>query len=296
MIPIEDGNSSNLATLRSGTLSSQAKPLTVGGLEHALLTRFPAADAEDWDRTGLVVGDPAELVKEVAVALDPTLDAIAAAHRIGANVLVTHHPVFIEPPTMFSPNLSRASVDGAAVYEAAKNGVSLMSFHTALDANPASRAGLPRMLHLDFKSVLMPFTDDAEKGYGHICIPEAGEKLTLRELAARCTSVFKRAPRVYGDFSTKLERIVCATGSAGSLVDACLHKDIDCLVCGEIRYHEALAAKQAGLAVVELGHDASELPLAAVLAAAVGDAGVASDAIHVFDQSDNWAHPETTRI
>ena len=120
--------------------------------------------------------------------------------------------------------------------------------------------------------------------------------LTLGQLAARCTSVFARQPRVWGDFSRELERVVTTTGSAGDVAATALRDQVDCLVCGEIKYHEALALSQAGLTIVELGHDTSELPLAAVLAAAVEGAGVPGELITIIDQGDNWSYPETTRV
>ena len=87
-----------LAQRASGPLSRQTSTVTVGALERALLKEFPAADAEAWDRTGMTVGDPARLVEGVAVALDPTVDAVEEAASMGANVLVTHHPAFLQPP------------------------------------------------------------------------------------------------------------------------------------------------------------------------------------------------------
>ena len=68
------------------------------------------------------------------------------------------------------------------------------------------------------------------------------------------------------------------------------------LVAGEVKYHEALALAEAGLAIIELGHDVSELPFAAVLAAAVRRVGVSEESIKVLDQGDNWTLPETTRM
>ena len=61
-------------------------------------------------------------------------------------------------------------------------------------------------------------------------------------------------------------------------------------------YHEPLARSQGGLTIVEPGHDTSELPLAAVLAAAVEGAGVPGALITIIDQGDNWSYPETTRV
>ena len=286
-----------LATRNSGLLSKQGKPLTVGALEQALLKMYPAEDAEEWDRTGITVGDPADLVKGVAVALDPSVEAVRSAAAAGANVLVTHHPAFLEPIGSFMPANSVAENPGALVWAAIKEGVSLMAFHTALDVSADAQKMLPGMLGLKFERVADPSAAGARKGYGQVCsVSKSDGRMTLAQMAARCTSVFGRQPRVWGDFSRELRCVVTCTGSAGTLGRICVRDGADCLVAGEVKYHEALALSQAGLAVIELGHDASELPFAAVLARAVRSAGVHEDAIKILDQSDNWTYPESTRM
>lgn len=297
MIAIEDGNGMELTKVQAGEIAKPAKQLSVGELELALLARFPREDAEPWDRTGLLVGDPLAKVSGVAVALDATQAAIRAAAKAGANVLLTHHPAYLDPPETLSPSRDRATPAGVNAFTAAQLGLALMNFHTALDANlPATRL-FPHMLSLDFERLLLPHEGDAEKGYGQLCIVRESDKpFTLARMAARCTSVFNRMPRVWGDMAAKVERVVVANGSAGGVVDACLLAHADCLVCGEIKYHAALDASQAGLAIVELGHDVSELPLVALLAQAAIDAGVAPDDVFILDQSANWSTPDATRI
>ena len=285
-----------LARRASGLLSKPVTAVTTGALERALLAEFPAADAAPWDRTGMSVGDPARLITGVAVALDPTVEAIEAAANMGANVLVTHHPAFLAPPVSFMPASSVAANPGAGVWRAVERGVSILSYHTALDVSVRAQRVLPGMLSLTFQQVLDPIPVSREKGYGQLCTLGEDDGLTLGQLAARCTSVFGRAPRVWGDFPRELDRVVTCTGSAGDLGRACLRAQVDCLVCGEIKYHDALELSQAGLAVVDLGHDTSELPLAAVLAAAVENAGIPGDLVTVLDQGDNWSYPETVRV
>ena len=279
-----------------------AKPLrqhTVGSLEEALLRDFPAEDAESWDRTGVAVGERALPVKKVAVALDPTVSAIRKAAEAGAQVVVTHHPAYLSSPDSFAPENSVALSPGAGVWAAVQSRVALMSFHTALDVSPRAARVLPSMLGLDFTgSLLEPLMQSKRKGYGQICrvAGENGKPETLGRLAARCMAVFGRSPRVWGDFDMPLKRVATATGSAGLVGRAALEQGIDCLICGEIKYHEALDLSEAGLCVIELGHDVSELPLVAVLADAISRAGVARDDIVVLDQSGNWANPEAIRL
>ena len=289
-------NMTGLAALRSGTLSKRAGVTTVGALERALLKRFPAATAEAWDRTGLLVGDPADSLRGVAVALDPTVRAVKAAAEAGANVLVTHHPAFLEPPVRFRPAATEPSADGAVVWEAVSRGVALMSFHTALDVSREAQRVLPGMLGLQFKSVVERIEEGRGLGYGQTCVPKSSDApFTLRHLAARCTAVFGRPPRVWGDFDRVLGTVVTATGSAGDMPQRCLDAGYDCLVCGEVKYHAALSAAEAGLCIIDLGHDTSELPLCTVLVEALAAAGVPEESITAFEQTDNWAHPEAVR-
>lgn len=292
----ESSSERGLAQRASGPLSKPAVAITTGALERALLAEFPAADAEAWDRTGMTVGDPARLVTGVDITLDPTVEAVEIAAERGANVLVTHHPAFLAPPDSFMPASSPAANAGAVVWRAIERGVSIMSFHTALDVSARAQRVLPGMLGLVFEQVLASIPGSQDKGYGQLCALGEEDGLTLGQLAARCTSVFARAPRVWGDFSRDLDRVVTCTGSAGDLGRACLRVQADCLVCGEVKYHEALELSQAGLAVIDLGHDTSELPLAGVLVSAVESVGIPADMVSVVDQRDNWTYPETVRV
>ncbi len=294
---VGEGEQAGLAQRASGVLSKQGFAMTTGALDYALLDMFPAHDAEGWDRTGMTVGDPARLVKGVAIALDPTVKAVEEAARRGANVLVTHHPAFLDPPSSFLPATSAGVEPGALVWQAIEEGVSLLSYHTALDVSERAQRVLPEMLGLEFESVAMRAAEVPNKGYGQICHVRAdGDPFTLGQLAARCTSVFARAPRVWGDFDRMLDRIVTCTGSMGELGRLCVRARVDCVVCGEVKYHEALALSQAGLAIIELGHDTSELPLVPVLASAVEEAGVPKEMVTVIDQGENWAYPESLRV
>ena len=286
-----------LAQTHGGKLSKQHPIMSIGVLEKELLKKFPATDGEEWDRNGLLVGDPAALVGGIAVALDPTVDAVHEAKALGANVLLTHHPAYLSAPDSFRPAGSALTSPGAGVYAAIEDGVALINLHTPLDVSREAAQILPGLLNLRLMGIVEPLKKDAHKGYGQLCsVKPADGPLTLGQLAARCTSVFGRPPRVWGDFGKALSKVVTCTGSTGDLPGLCMPLSVDCLVCGEVRYHDALTASHAGLAIIDLGHDVSELPLVAVLATAVSSLGFSEDSIMVIGQRDNWAYPESVRI
>ncbi len=142
--------------------------MKVRELEAALFDAFPREQAEAWDHVGLSVGDPEDEVRLVRVALDATAEEVRAAHAMGANVLVAHHPVYIEAPDAFTPLASDRPQAGAAVYEAARLGVSVLSFHTNLDRSLATREALPARLGLTALTSLEHADDPAAPGYGAI--------------------------------------------------------------------------------------------------------------------------------
>lgn len=273
----------------------------VGGLVKALFKAFPASDAEDWDRPGLAVGDADTVVTGVAINLDMTAEAVIAASEAGCNVVVTHHPVFIKGgPALFTPQWQgTASGPGRMVYEAASRGVSVIAMHTNADRALATREAYARMLNMkcvgNFEHLMNKGRTAEGTGFGALF--EVEGDLTLSALADRCVSAFGELPRVWGDARLNLGRVALLNGSWSEqeVYDVCVANGIDCIIVGETRYHFCVDA-QPHLAVIDLGHDRSELPIEGVLADAVQAAGVPQEVIHRLSCSNNnWWTPKTGR-
>ncbi len=90
----------------------------------------PKKLAEDWDKPGLAVGDPEHEVRRVLVALDVIEPVIEEAKAIGADLILTHHPMLlfrkIESITTENPL-------GRRIYALIENGIAAFSAHTNLD-------------------------------------------------------------------------------------------------------------------------------------------------------------------
>lgn len=116
--------------------------------------------------------------------------------------------------------------------------------------------------------------------------------LTLEALAVAAAAAFHTTPRVWGNPSLLVERVVTATGSAGSLLGDVIASGAAALVAGEVRYHDALDAVDAGLGIIELGHDVSEWPLVHLLTEAILDIlGLSSDIVHELPSTPGWWTP-----
>ncbi len=90
---------------------------------------FRFALSEDWDNSGLQVGDPLAVVKRVMVALDPLPEVLALATESGCQLLVTHHPLIFSPLRQ----VTSSTETGRLVLKAAASGLSVIAMHTNYD-------------------------------------------------------------------------------------------------------------------------------------------------------------------
>ncbi|MFV0423289.1 Nif3-like dinuclear metal center hexameric protein [Oleidesulfovibrio sp.] len=102
-----------------------------------LIERFaPLHGAAEWDNCGIQIASPRETLTKVAVALDPTLQTINTALHLGADFILTHHPLYMKPKS-----LGRLDSFHHVVSQLIGGDVALYSAHTSLDANADGPVG-----------------------------------------------------------------------------------------------------------------------------------------------------------
>lgn len=253
--------------------------MLVSDIEAMLFESFSPALAEPWDRVGLTVGDPDAAVTGVACALDPLPDTIARAAAQGCNVLVTHHPAFLDPPDRVTPQVRTGSLGGQLVWQAARLGVALIAMHTNLDRSPAAVALPTRLTNLPLLGRL-----EEPGGFGALL---AGEGRTSAAVAECFGEAYGCSPTLFGDPDVRCDRVGFCSGSLGDLWEKAVDAGCQAVVTGELGYHRALAAAEAGCAVILLGHDVSELPYARLLAASVTERQDAVPVVTLSEQA-HW--------
>lgn len=275
-------------------------------LERALFSRFPRETAEKWDNPGLIVGDAEDEITGIAVALDVSTKNIQAAHDAGCNVLLTHHPVFISAPSSIIANgpdtwrhhgVSGDSVEqassGILVHEAIRLGISLIAMHTNFDVSPEAQHVLPGALGLTYLNPMEQTSSSGQSvgagslqgGLGQLC---STDPMSLEDLAKRCKQVFGVTPRAWGDPEQLIRFVVTIPGSAWPLINDATQCGFDCCICGETRYHTALAAVASGNSIIELGHDISENLFADSFRDILQDLGYSNEIIHRLPATTNW--------
>lgn len=239
----------------------------------------PRALAEDWDNVGLQVGDPDGDTNGCLLALDVDVSVIREAKQCGAALIIAHHPVILAPVRAVTEGWG----PGGKVLAAARAGVSIYVAHTNLDASPtvgvaaalADRLGMPR------GPVLMPVGggdacegvemnaeedgDGGEIGFGLGMICEVPE-MTLGALAEYVAGrLGAQRVTLVGDEEGLVGRVALMPGSGGAAVGAAAER-VDAMVTGELKYHDAQAARDAGVGAIVAGHYETERPVLDLLA------------------------------
>ncbi|WP_043688004.1 Nif3-like dinuclear metal center hexameric protein [Streptomyces xylophagus] len=240
----------------------------------ALEKLWPAERAESWDAVGTVVGDPEQDVTRVLFAVDPVQEIVDEAVKLGADLLVTHHPLYLRGTT----TVAASTFKGRVVHTLIKHDIALHVAHTNADrADPGVSDALAGALDLRVVGPLVPDPTDPEgrRGLGRIC--ELDHPLTVRDLAARAA---ERLPataqgiRVAGDPDALVHRVAVSGGSGDSLFDDVRAAGVDAFLTADLRHHPVSEARaqnsqtpQKPLALLDAAHWATEWPWCELAAA-----------------------------
>ncbi|MEW2518258.1 Nif3-like dinuclear metal center hexameric protein [Actinacidiphila alni] len=225
---------------------------------------WPAELAESWDAVGLVCGEPEAEVSRVLFAVDPVREVVEEAVRIGADLLVTHHPLYLRGTTTVAP-VGPAGFKGRVVHDLIRNGVALLVAHTNADrAAPGVSDALAEALGLRITGPLVPDPADPAGRRGLGRIGETAAPLTLAEFARRAAEALPRTAtglRIAGDPQAPVRTVAVCGGSGDSLFAQVRAAGVDAYVTADLRHHPASEAQQAGPpALVDAAHWATEWP------------------------------------
>jgi len=326
----------------------------------------PPKLAEEWDNSGLQLGDQTAAVSRIMVALDATPAVVESALASACQLLVTHHPLIFKP----QKSITSATPQGRLIHAAIRGGLAIISIHTSYDiaagglndllaerlgvkgctplqvtsrqelvklvvfvpqeqfeqvraamlphgenlgayrdcsfaaagegtftpmegATPfigavgapdrvpeqrlellVSRPGLPRAVKALLAAHpyeepafdIYPLLNDAEKmGLGRI--GQLSRPARLADFASQVGEQLQ-APglRYVGDPAAMIEKVALCSGSGASLLREAVRAGADCLVTGDVKYHDARDAEDLGIALIDAGHFPTEHIMVAAVA------------------------------
>lgn len=204
----------------------------------------PFETQEDWDNSGMLVGDMDAEVKKVAVVLDITHEEIKKAKAIGADLIISHHPVIFSPV--------KTVTKGSVPYELVASSINALCCHTPLDiADGGTNDSLAELLRIEVTRA-----EDPILRLGTV------EPTTAENLAGKIAKTLNTKVR-YADAGRKIEKIAICTGAGCSLIEAA--GEIDAFITGDASHHNFLDCIQAGITLIAAGHYETEIVVVPVL-------------------------------
>ncbi|TDC40755.1 Nif3-like dinuclear metal center hexameric protein [Micromonospora sp. KC213] len=266
-------------------MSTSTAPPTVADVVAALERRYPPAWAEQWDRVGLVLGEPTAVVRRVACVVDVVAETVTEALTAEADLIVAHHPLLLRGVSSVAPTTYK----GRIVHDLIRADVALYVAHTNADvADPgvsdalAARFGLTGLRPLHRPAPGSPAEGEG-RGIGRI--GELPTPMNLAELTRHAAAVLPATAwgvRAAGDPRRLVRTLAVSGGSGDSFLAEATAAGVDAYLTADLRHHPAgehLAA--GGPALLDAAHWATERPwlddLAAHLRAEFGVETLVSD-------------------
>lgn len=216
----------------------------------------PLSLAASWDKSGLQVAAFRHEAAHVAVMLDPSLGNILKAKEMGADFLLSHHPLSMEPryPDTLGAYHSILST-------LLKADLPLYSAHTSLDANPlgpvrwlAAKLGLMhvRVLEVEGQDEVPGQTSSGLLDYGFGFVGDMPEAISYTAFSKKLAAyTHKQSWRACGPKVEIIKRVACCPGSGTGMIPLAQKVGADVFITGDLRYHAALDAE---VHVIDIGH------------------------------------------
>ncbi len=231
---------------------------------------FPKALSESWDNDGCMLTlDKNAEITGIVTTLDATDEAVDEAIRVGANLIVSHHPMIFKPIS---------ALDGSAlskkIERLIKNDISVVSYHTRFDsAEGGMNDRLARKLELKNPT---PFGLEGETAMGRIgdveeCTPEEYAKVVSRLLD---TDVVLYAGK------RSIKKVAILGGGGKDFIHTAHTLGADAMVTGDISYGIITDEMPYGITMIDAGHYPTEI--LAVDAFAEILEGMNAPAVHRF--------------
>jgi dinuclear metal center YbgI/SA1388 family protein len=218
----------------------------------------PPVLAESWDNVGLLAGDPQSDVRRIMTCLTIFPETVSEAIHGRADLIVAHHPLPFRP----LQRIVTSNAVGQSLWPVIRAGISIYSPHTAWD-NAAQGINQRWAEMLELVNVC-PIHESPSSGHdgkrvGAGRVGDFVESQSLAEIVARL-KIKMPTLRATTNFDAhhRVDRVAIVCGSGGSFVEAARQANANLLFTGEATYHQCLEARSLGLAMLMIGHFASE--------------------------------------
>ena len=215
----------------------------------------PRSAQEEWDNSGMQVGDTGREIHSVLLTTDVTTDVVNEAVISGCDLIISHHPLLFHGLKQVCGQTAQARIVEMAI----KHDIAIYSAHTNLDSVPggintrlADKLGVTgyRMLRIQNTE------DRVQTGLG--VIGQLREPMRYADFIEHvravlgCTYVRYTRP-----VKEMIERVALCGGSGAEFIDTAIEQGADVYVTADCKYHEFQDA-EGRIGLIDIDHWISE--------------------------------------
>jgi dinuclear metal center YbgI/SA1388 family protein len=245
--------------------------LRVKDILDSLNTLAPFNLAEPWDNVGLLVGNPDQEVTAILAGLDPTTSLIDEAIVLGANTVITHHPVIFKALQA----INTSAPDGRLLEKALTNRIAIIGCHTNFDSTHDGVSSiLAEQLGLGNHTPLIPTSRGNLPDAGLGRIGSYGTPLSPSEFLNRVLDVLGLdSVQVAGILPEKITTVAVCGGSGSEFAPQARTLGANVYLSAEIKHSTAIWSIESGFCVIDGTHFGTEKPAVAFLVRMLLEAG-----------------------
>ncbi len=213
----------------------------------------PLAWQEEYDNCGLNIGSYEAEVTGILLCVDVTEAVLDEAKSLGANLIVSHHPLLFHP--------LRQMVDADYVQRVAaravREGISLYAAHTSLDSAPEGMSfRLGKILGLMDITVLDPRPDGSGSGFG--IVGRLPQPCPMRDYLKQVQQRLSIGAIRHSAWCREtVQRVALCTGAGGSMISKALASGADLYLSADLRYNDFFVPEPS-MVIADIGHFESE--------------------------------------
>ena len=218
---------------------------------------FPRSLGCDWDNDGVMcAADSEREAKRVLCVLDVTDDVVRYAQNNGFDVIISHHPLIFKP---LSSVFDRDPAQKMMI-DLIKNNITVLSYHTRLDAAPGGVS--------DLLGELIGLTDVKTIADGGENILRIGktEETDLTSFSSKVKSALDCPFVLTSSQINTVSRVAVCPGDGKDFVRIAKELGADTYLTGRLSYNIMCDAYKLGLNLIEAGHYFTERKIAYRLA------------------------------
>ncbi len=217
--------------------------MTLGQIYEKLDAISPFELQEKWDNSGIQVGCDESEVKQIYISLDVDSKFLKSVEP--NSLIITHHPLIFKGLKRLNPSFYPSSLIAKMMSE----NISQIAMHTNFDKTHLNRFVASKILGLNIiESKDFCLLLEVEKNFDDFCLM-IKKALKIEHLRVVQTKDY-------------IKTAVLTTGSGGEFIPSI---KADCFLTGDIKYHQALEAKENNLSIIDINHYESECHFVAAL-------------------------------